>query len=549
MANSNLKTLSEIFNEKIFKVPDYQRGYSWGEQQLEDLWRDIDNLPLGKLHYTGMITVDIQDRKIYHVIDGQQRLTSLIIFIKNILDRYTEEWITDDLEKSEGIKKYLYSKTKHSKNPKIIFGYYEDNPSFYFYKTRILDIKDKVNKKFETTLYTDNLKFANSFFKSKIIDKSQEELEELFIKITNQLKFNWYEIEKTDDLDEYVIFETMNNRGKPLSVLEILKNRLIYITTLFDNNASEKAKLRDDINEVWKSIFEYLGKDKKMDEDFFLKYHIVMYWGNAFDKTESFHKGYLLNNFFTIQKILNEKKESYIKAFDYLDRFEELACKLDSSKDKNTIRELLILSYDLSFEISEKLEDFKNEFDWCETKKDFLENYLENDWASSDIEIMILNIKEILKDNYLYYDLVEDYISSLKDSIQSYYFILNPEKSNYDEEVKYWLSKINIIGFSEFMPILFSIFNHYQSKDKKTIIEILQYIENYLFVKKYCFTKGQQWLNRKFYLPAYTHNKNNDIEVLHDKLSELIYKGNQIINFDRDNFTLKIKKLFEDEEQ
>ena len=112
MANSNLKTLSEIFNEKIFKVPDYQRGYSWGEQQLEDLWRDIDNLPLGKLHYTGMITVDIQDRKIYHVIDGQQRLTSLIIFIKNILDRYTEEWITDDLEKSEAIKKYLYSKTK-----------------------------------------------------------------------------------------------------------------------------------------------------------------------------------------------------------------------------------------------------------------------------------------------------------------------------------------------------------------------------------------------------------------------------------------------------
>ena len=255
MANSNLKTLSEIFNEKIFKVPDYQRGYSWEEQQLEDLWRDIDNLPLGKLHYTGMITVDIQDRKIYHVIDGQQRLTSLIIFIKNILDRYTEEWITDDLEKSEAIKKYLYSKTKHSKNPKIIFGYYEDNPSFYFYKTRILDIKDKVNKKFETTLYTDNLKFSNSFFKSKIIDKSQEELEELFIKITNQLKFNWYEIEKTDDLDEYVIFETMNNRGKPLSVLEILKNRLIYITTLFDNNNSEKAKLRDDINEVWKHTF------------------------------------------------------------------------------------------------------------------------------------------------------------------------------------------------------------------------------------------------------------------------------------------------------
>jgi len=63
MANSNLKTLSEIFNDKIFKIPDYQRGYSWGKSQLEDLWRDIDNLPLNKSHYTGMITVDIYKRE------------------------------------------------------------------------------------------------------------------------------------------------------------------------------------------------------------------------------------------------------------------------------------------------------------------------------------------------------------------------------------------------------------------------------------------------------------------------------------------------------
>jgi uncharacterized protein with ParB-like and HNH nuclease domain len=150
MANSNLKTLSEIFNDKIFKIPDYQRGYSWGKSELEDLWRDIDNLPLDKSHYTGMITVEIQDTKIYHVIDGQQRLTSLVIFLKNILDKYNGEWITDDLEKSEAIKKYLYSKTKNSRNPKIIFGYHEDNSSYYYYKTKILNIDDKSLNKLNT---------------------------------------------------------------------------------------------------------------------------------------------------------------------------------------------------------------------------------------------------------------------------------------------------------------------------------------------------------------------------------------------------------------
>jgi uncharacterized protein with ParB-like and HNH nuclease domain len=144
-----------------------------------------------------------------------------------------------------------------------MFGYYEDNSSYYYYKTKILNIEDKTNKNHELTLYTDNLDFSNKYFQNKLTNKTQNELEELFTKLTSQLKFNWYEIEKTDDLDEYVIFETMNNRGKPLSVLEILKNRLIYITTLLDNDNDDKNKLRDDINDVWKTIFGYLGKDKK----------------------------------------------------------------------------------------------------------------------------------------------------------------------------------------------------------------------------------------------------------------------------------------------
>jgi uncharacterized protein with ParB-like and HNH nuclease domain len=46
MANSNLKTLSEIFNDKIFKIPVYQRGYSWGEAQLEDLWREMSSFTM-----------------------------------------------------------------------------------------------------------------------------------------------------------------------------------------------------------------------------------------------------------------------------------------------------------------------------------------------------------------------------------------------------------------------------------------------------------------------------------------------------------------------
>ena len=39
-----LQTLDDIFTKRIFRIPDYQRGYSWGEKQLEEFWEDLTNL-------------------------------------------------------------------------------------------------------------------------------------------------------------------------------------------------------------------------------------------------------------------------------------------------------------------------------------------------------------------------------------------------------------------------------------------------------------------------------------------------------------------------
>ncbi len=94
MVENKLFSLTEIFNEKFFRIPDYQRGYSWGEDQLEDFFEDLNNIKPDKFHYTGLITVEsvkleeakksekwtedfwLLDKglKAYYVIDGQQRL-------------------------------------------------------------------------------------------------------------------------------------------------------------------------------------------------------------------------------------------------------------------------------------------------------------------------------------------------------------------------------------------------------------------------------------------------------------------------------------------
>lgn len=52
-----LKSLDEIFEKRLFRIPDYQRGYAWETKQLTDFWEDLLNMHNGSQHYTGLITI------------------------------------------------------------------------------------------------------------------------------------------------------------------------------------------------------------------------------------------------------------------------------------------------------------------------------------------------------------------------------------------------------------------------------------------------------------------------------------------------------------
>jgi uncharacterized protein with ParB-like and HNH nuclease domain len=56
-----LESLQSIFKDRVFKIPDYQRGYAWQKNQLIDFWEDIVNLPNDHQHYTGMLTLNSAD--------------------------------------------------------------------------------------------------------------------------------------------------------------------------------------------------------------------------------------------------------------------------------------------------------------------------------------------------------------------------------------------------------------------------------------------------------------------------------------------------------
>lgn len=322
MSDTKLLSLSEIFNNKIFRIPDFQRGYSWEERQLEDSWEDIQNLSPNKIHYIGLLTVEpIKKDEIinvekwkddlwllkkgmsaYYVIDGQQRLTTLIILLHEILRTFKDDEGINFGQKSEWIDRFLY-RSYNQIYKSFVFGYEKDNPSDEYFKTKILEQDSSAADKYPETLYTANLMFAKEYFAKKLKDLSKECKEEIFDKAVNRLKFNYYEID--DSLDVYVTFETMNNRGKDLSHLELLKNRLIYLSTLLHKDDETKERLRKDINETWKTIYEYLGKNKEnpLDDDVFLFNHWVMYF--TYDRSQSdVYAEFLLKKKFTSKNVL-----------------------------------------------------------------------------------------------------------------------------------------------------------------------------------------------------------------------------------------------------
>lgn len=351
---SELKSLSKIFSETLLRIPDYQRGYAWKKKQLKDFWNDVEQLPESKNHYTGVLTLQpaedhakwngdtwiIASKKYtpLYVVDGQQRLTTAILLLQSILDQIDDDQKLNYTSKSEIVKKYIFESKDGGISRSYIFGYDKDNPSDEFLKTRVFGASSDNHSVIEETNYTRNLMEAKEFFGEKLKSLDHQQLENVFTKVTQNLLFNIFYIEP--DLDVFVTFETMNNRGKLLSHLELLKNRLIYLSTKFNIEDSERETLRRAINESWKSVYHYLGKItlSRFDDDAFLSTHFFCYfganplkytdsdgvekihWWKYFSYNEDFAKDFLLDQHFTAKRIGQPNKSEELTAnqvYDY----------------------------------------------------------------------------------------------------------------------------------------------------------------------------------------------------------------------------------------
>ena len=365
-----LQSLDDIFTKRIFRIPDYQRGYAWGEKQLTEFWEDLISLGNHRSHYTGVISIKevsdttwcswndekwlIEGRKFkpHYVVDGQQRLTTVSIFLQCLIEAVQHHPSNEKLSENEIFlgqyplkeikEKYIVIQEPKNRVIKTYkFGYDSDNPSFDFLRHKVFGEPDAGSLK--ETFYTLNLENAKSFFKENVEllvnAHGLSALETLFEKLTQRFLFNLYEID--DNFDVFVAFETMNNRGKRLSDLELLKNRLIYLTTLYsptEVDESTKEATRKNINTTWGEIYNQLGRNKlsPLNDDDFLRAHWVMYFKYS-RNTGSDYIRFLLDDYFSPKNIL-ENLEISTKAINYA---AELSDDADADDDENSEEESL----------------------------------------------------------------------------------------------------------------------------------------------------------------------------------------------------------------
>lgn len=270
MANINFSTANQTFrqlfgNGLTYQVPRFQRDYSWTEDQWEDLWEDIQQtLPDDgePAHYMGYLVLQTHDQKIFDVIDGQQRLTTINLLILAIL-KALQDLIQANVDPERNQLRatqlrnsyigYLDPVTLIPRNKLTLNrnndAYYKD----YLVPLQKLPIR---NRRASEHL----LRKAFEWFYKKVREtygkeQSGESLARFIDGLADKLFFTVIVV--TDELNAFKVFETLNARGVRLSPTDLLKN---YLFSVVDREKKDSRAL-EELERRWDKIVEKLGND------------------------------------------------------------------------------------------------------------------------------------------------------------------------------------------------------------------------------------------------------------------------------------------------
>ncbi|WP_336024529.1 DUF262 domain-containing protein [Halobellus salinisoli] len=298
MASSDSQTFSDfVTGDKQFEVPLYQRNYSWEKDHVEDLWDDlVEAVEMDRDHYIGTFLLmddDRADDSAHKIIDGQQRLTTLTILLFELQERLDELGKETEARKIRGeyIARYGDQKLTLAGDDKTFFkrtimeNVLDDNRKGQ--KPNALSDVETASPSQGRLLKTKEL--IRVWLREGVPESSSHEdyvdfCIDLYHKIQS-LPLLEYTVSSRSEAAR--IFQTVNDRGKSLTDLEITKSYLMHRVSLLENEDeadSSIESIQDSFNEIYDSI-ENISSGPS--EDRVQRYHFIMWddeWGTGWDQ-------------------------------------------------------------------------------------------------------------------------------------------------------------------------------------------------------------------------------------------------------------------------
>lgn len=242
ITKSQTEKIGDIFNGNRFVIPTYQRKYSWTDNERKALWQDIEeSLKDNMNHFVGTLSfkenksIGLSTDTVYEVIDGQQRITTLFILLKILIDK-----IEDPKVKESQLLAFIGT-VDHLKLQPL-------GPDGDFLKKLLFDFDNidvgNINKRSQRFMYS-----ASKLFSAFSNPLKPSEVEDRIIFIRDRIEVLVFNVE--NQAQAVKMFSIINDRGLPLRILDKTKSILMLYSTLH-----LKEELNDKINNSFEKIFD-----------------------------------------------------------------------------------------------------------------------------------------------------------------------------------------------------------------------------------------------------------------------------------------------------
>lgn len=255
-------TLWDMLSNRLFRIPQYQRAYSWGTRQRKDLFQDIKksyNKGNNTTHFMATIvgmrrekqsTIYADQYQVVEIVDGQQRITTLIVLLKAIakaldcsdkIEKQVAEDIHRILLKRDEVTQLLLQ-TNHD-----LSGYFSN-----YIKEGKHPRPDRAETLADRQLLTAMVECEGFVAEWQ---SSGRPLVKLVEYLKNRLTFIFHEI--GDEALVYSVFEVLNSRGLEVSWFDRLKSMLMAV--VFESESGTKSEQIEEIHRIWTDIYRVIG--------------------------------------------------------------------------------------------------------------------------------------------------------------------------------------------------------------------------------------------------------------------------------------------------